>query len=351
MSGADGRGRSGSPPAGAFDLLGPEAVVEAAEAALEGIRLDGTVNTYPSYVNRVYGLKSEEGAEFVAKFYRPARWGRAAILEEHRFLEDCASSEIPVVRPLALAGGGSLGEAVLEDDEGNEHPFLFALFPKMAGRNFDAEADEDWLRLGSLLGRLHSVGRLRSAPHRLRCSPRELTLPQLRYLLDAKLVHPELRDVFEELCAGLLSEIEPLFEGIPLRRIHGDCHRGNILDRSAAGLLVIDFDDMMMGPAAQDIWLLLPDHADACRRELGLLVEGYESFLPFDRRELILVEPLRFMRIIHFLAWRARQRDDLWFRASFPDWGNQAFWIKELEDLGDQARIVRAALAEGRGRG
>jgi len=339
------------PAAGSFDLLGPEAVVGSAEAFLEGLRLDGTVSAYPSYVNRVYGLRSEDGRELVAKFYRPGRWDRACILEEHRFLADCAEAEIPVVAPLALAGGGSLGEAILEDEEGGESSFLFALFPKMGGRNFDAEAQEDWLRLGSLLGRLHAVGALREAARRPVCGPIELSLPQLRYLLEADLVHPDLRGRFEELCVGLLEEVAPLFEGAPRLRIHGDCHRGNILDRPGEGLLVIDFDDMMTGPAAQDLWLLLPDHAEACRRELGLLVEGYERFRPFDRRELRLVEPLRFMRMIHFLAWRARQRDDLWFRSSFPDWGGEAFWIKELEDLGDQARIVRASLAADGGRG
>ncbi|HOX30790.1 MAG TPA: serine/threonine protein kinase [Spirochaetales bacterium] len=331
--------------AGSFDLLGPELVVEAAEGSLPGLRLDGTVSAYPSYVNRVYGLRSEEGGELVAKFYRPGRWSRAAIAEEHRFLRDCAAAEIPVVIPLELAGGESLGELILEDEAGGpDLAFLFALFPKMGGRNFDAEGDEDWTRLGSLLGRVHAAGAAGSAPARERCGPRELSLPQLAYLLEGGHLHPDHRRPFEKLCRGLLEEIAPLFEGRRSLRIHGDCHRGNILDRPGEGLVLIDFDDMMTGPAAQDLWLLLPDHAASCGRELAMLIDGYEAFRPFDRRELELVEPLRFMRMIHFLAWRARQRRDLWFRGSFPDWGGEAFWIKELEDLRDQARLVREAL-------
>jgi hypothetical protein len=50
------------------------------------------------------------------------------------------------------------------------------------------------------------------------------------------------------------------------------------------------------------------------------------------------------MRIVYFLAWRARQRNDFWFRQSFPDWGTEAFWIKETEDLRTQADVIRKNL-------
>ena len=103
---------------------------------------------------------------------------------------------------------------------------------------------------------------------------------------------------------------------------------------------------MMSGPAVQDLWLVLPDHAEKSRAELAHLLEGYERFHPFDRSTLRLIEPLRFMRMIYFLVWRARQRNDYWFRGSFPDWGTEAFWIKETEDLKEQAAVVRDALRE-----
>jgi Ser/Thr protein kinase RdoA (MazF antagonist) len=327
-----------APRAGSFDLLSPDSIVAAVEDSL-GLGTDGTISAYPSYVNRVYGIRLDDDREIIAKFYRPGRWSRDCILDEHRFIADAAGAELPVALPLDLGGGQSLGELVLEDDDG-DHPFFFALFPKMGGRNFDAEADDDWLRLGALLGRLHAVGGLRAAPYRAVCGPTTLTRPLLAELLDQGLVHPDLAGEFRELCEATLSALDPAFEGLVLRRIHGDCHRGNILDRPGEGLYVIDFDDMMTGPASQDLWLLLPDHAEECRRELGLLVEGYESFLPFDRRELGLVEGLRFMRMVYFLAWRARQRDDSWFRASFPDWGSKSFWRSELDDLRDQAELV-----------
>jgi len=323
---------------GSFDLLSPDAVAAAVEGAT-GVGIDGAILAYPSYVNRVYGLRLDDGGEVVAKFYRPGRWDRSCVLDEHRFIADCAGAEIPVAAPLAMRDGGTLGELILEGEEGDV-AFLFAVFPKMGGRNFDAEGDEDWLRLGALLGRLHAVGGLRPAPSRARCGPRTLTMPLLDWLLAEGVVHPDHRSELEDVCRPALEALSPRFEGLAERRIHGDCHRGNILDRSDEGLLVIDFDDMMNGPAAQDIWLLLPDHASKCRRELGLLAEGYETFLPIDRSELALVEGLRLMRMIYFLAWRSRQRDDLWFRSSFPDWGNEAFWIEQIDDLEDQAELA-----------
>jgi Ser/Thr protein kinase RdoA (MazF antagonist) len=338
------------PPA-PFDLLGPAEIVQAVESALS-LRLDGTVTVYPSYINRVYGLRREDGGELVAKFYRPGRWSREAILEEHRFVRDCAEAELPVVAPLDLGGGGSLGELSLTDEEGErrmpapEMPEIpFALYPKMGGRNFDAENGEDWLRLGSLVGRCHAAGALHPARHRPICSPALLTVPLAQGLLDEGLVHPKLEDEFADICSETLEAIVPLFRSISLGRIHGDCHRGNILDRPGEGLLLIDFDDMMLGPAVQDLWLLLPDRAGLCARELGLLVEGYERFSPFNHRELALIEPLRFMRMVYFLAWRSRQRGDAWFSREFPDWGNEAFWIREIEDLRDQAQVIREELA------
>ena len=329
------------PRQGSFDLLSPDSIAAAVEGST-GVGCDGTISVYPSYVNRVYGLRLDDEREIIAKFDRPGRWSRECILDEHRFLGDCAEAELPVAVPLNLMGGETLGELVLEGEDG-DCSFHFALFPKMGGRNFDAESDEDWLRLGAVLGRLHAVGGVREAPARLRCDPRSLTFPLLTGLLDQGLVHPELASEFERLCMRVIDYLGPRFEGLAYRRIHGDCHRGNILDRlggsrEGSGLLVIDFDDMMTGPAVQDLWLLLPDHAAQCRRELGLLVEGYEAFLPFDRRELELVEGLRFMRMVYFLAWRSKQRDDLWFRESFPNWGNKAFWETELRGSSRSSR-------------
>jgi Ser/Thr protein kinase RdoA (MazF antagonist) len=345
---------------GSFDMLTPHLVTAAVEEFFD-LSLDGTVDRYASYVNRVYGLSTDRDEHLVAKFYRPGRWTDEAILEEHRFLQQLAAAEVPVVAPLADGEGDTLFQVEVDSDkkvenevetagaETTEHPettagegvaFSFALFPRRGGRSFDAEQDEDFFRLGSIVGRAHSVARREDALERVRLDPDRWTGAYVEELLREEVVHPECRDEFEEVALAAIDRIRPLFRGLPVHRLHGDCHRGNILDRSDEGLLLIDFDDMMMGPAVQDLWLLLPDHADEARREMTMLLEGYRQFSPFDEDHTALVEPLRFMRIIHFLAWRARQRHDRWFVDQFPGWGNRAFWIKEIEDLREQARYL-----------
>ena len=318
---------------GAFDALSPSLILEAVEAAF-GIVPDGSLTPYSSYVNRVYGLRAEDGPEYVVKFYRPGRWTEEAILEEHLFLDDCAKAELPVVAPMEDSSGSTLPAVEIE---GEAEAFFFALFPKRGGRSFDAESESDWLRLGSLAGRLHLVGARRQAPSRARLGP-ELAFANLS--LVEPLVHPEFREEFGEVCRETLERTSEELRAIAPRRIHGDLHRGNILERPGEGLLLLDFDDMMTGPPIQDLWLLLPGRSSECARELSLLVEGYSEFSELEAGSVDLIETLRFYRILHFLAWRSLQRDDNWFKRDYPDWGSRSFWIRELEDFRDQSRIV-----------
>ena len=327
---------------GSFDLLTPDAVIGAIEQAY-GLTLDGTVTPYPSYINRVYGLRTDEGEGLVAKFYRPGRWSWDAILDEHEFIADCAEVDIPVAVPVDDLEGDTLCDVAVADGD-NEESYSYALFPRMGGRNFDAESDEDWYRLGTIVGRCHLAGRKRAAENRAAIDPAVSTRSYLAELIEADLIHPESRDEFEGICSDLIGTILPLFEGAGAQRLHGDCHRGNILDRDVEGLLIYDFDDMATGPPVQDLWLLLPDYAKNCRRELINILDGYNQFCDLDTADLRLIEPLRFMRMVYFLVWRARQSGDYWFRNNYPDWGTEAFWIKEIEDLKVQRDVINEAL-------
>ncbi len=327
---------------GSFDLLTPEAVIGAIEQAY-GLTLNGTVTPYPSYINRVYGLKTDEGNGLVAKFYRPGRWSWEAVLDEHEFIIDCAQMEIPVAVPIRDLEGDTLCEVDVAGGD-SEESYMYALFPQMGGRNFDAESDDDWYRLGTIVGRCHLAGRKRKAEHRSIIDPSVSTRSYLAELIEADLIHPESRDEFEGICSDLIAAILPLFHESDAQRLHGDCHRGNILDRDVEGLLIYDFDDMATGPPVQDLWLLLPDYAKNCRRELLNILDGYNQFSDFDTANLRLIEPLRFMRMVYFLVWRARQSDDYWFKSNYPDWGSEAFWIKEVEDMKVQRDIIREAL-------
>ncbi len=321
-----------------FDALTPEVVLSSVEDS-HRVRLDGTIQPYSSYVNRVYGVRTDTGTEYVAKFYRPGRWSVDAIADEHAFVLDCADADLPVVPPLPDPDGCTL-QLIEVDGPTGAREYPYALYEKRGGRGFDAERDEEWLRLGALAGRVHAVGRLGTSPHRLTCTPQASTRRFVHELRSARVVHPDLDDEFFALADQGIELIEPLFESVEQQRIHGDFHRGNVLDRGDEGLLLIDFDDTMTGPPVQDLWLLLPDHAWAARRELNLIAEGYEQFGDLDYRSLRLIEPLRFMRMIYYLAWSSMQRDDHRFLQANPDWGTRAFWIRELEDLRVQLRAI-----------
>jgi Ser/Thr protein kinase RdoA (MazF antagonist) len=318
-----------------FQQLTPDIILPCVEQHC-GVRLEAVITPYNSYINRVYGLQDEEGERYIVKFYRPQRWSAEGILDEHRFLLQCSQADIPVIPPLVRRDDSTLGEV---------GGILFAVFPHRAGRTFDITSDHDWIRLGSIIGRIHQVGKTETARHRTMCSPAATTENYCRQLAAQDLIPPDCTDDFLSVCEQTLSLISPLFESAESMRIHGDCHRGNILDRLEQGLIVLDFDDMMMGPAVQDLWLLLPGHLSDCRREMDLLLEGYTRFIDFDTATLKLIEPLRFMRIIYFLTWSAMQAQDYNFAQNFSEWGSKAFWIKETEDLNDQLTQIREHLS------
>jgi Ser/Thr protein kinase RdoA (MazF antagonist) len=313
-----------------FDHLTPDRILAAVESAM-GCRLTGLTAPLPSYINRVYEVQSEAGERWISKFYRPGRWTCAALQDEHDFVLDCAEEDIPVVAPLELSGGGTIGEC----DE-----ILFAVFPKKAGREMELHADEGWRRLGSLVGRIHLAGSRHEAENRLRMHPETTTIPEVEMLLGGGFMSRHQADRFRDVTGRIIEVALREFEGVELQRIHGDCHRANILERPDEGLMVIDFDDMVMGPTVQDIWLLLPGHANDTRREINLILEGYEQFLEFDDRQLRLVEILRAMRIIYFLAWCSTQVDDFKFQSNFPDWGSDMFWQREMADLEHQYHAI-----------
>lgn len=313
-----------------FENLTPDRILEAIESGM-GCEMTGLTSPLPSYINRVYELQSVGGERMIAKFYRPGRWERAALQDEHDFVLDCATGEIPVVAPVELAGGGTIGEF---------DGILYAVFPKKSGREMELHTDEGWRRLGSLVGRIHAAGARRKAENRLTMHPESTTLPEVGMLLDGPFMQAHSASKFKDVTSRITEIAIREFDGVELQRIHGDCHRANILERPGEGLMVIDFDDMVMGPAVQDIWLLLPGHANGTRHEINLILEGYEQFAEFDDRQLRLVEILRAMRIIYFLAWCSTQADDYKFQTNFPDWGSESFWQREISDLEHQYHAI-----------
>ncbi|MFO0454176.1 MAG: serine/threonine protein kinase [Pseudomonadota bacterium] len=313
--------------------LTPDVVLEAVERT--GLGTDGRVLALNSYENRVYQVGLEDAAPVVVKFYRPGRWSDAAILEEHAFARELAEAEIPLVAPLEHAG------RTLHAYAG----FRYAVFPRRGGRWPDLEAKDDRLWMGRYLGRLHRVGAARRFEHRPTLAVEWLALEPARFILGGDWLPSYLVDRYRDTVDALVEVIEARFEvAAPVRtfRIHGDCHRGNVL-WTDGGPHFVDLDDCMTGPAVQDLWMLLAGSPAEMSAQLRDLLEGYEQFAVFDRTELVLVEPLRALRMIHYAAWLARRWTDPAFPQAFTWFGTPRYWEEHVRQLGEQLETLDAA--------
>jgi Ser/Thr protein kinase RdoA (MazF antagonist) len=321
---------SGPNSGGGFESLTPDAVLGYVEAAL-GVRCGAFCRPLASYINRVYEVGLSDGSPVIAKFYRPGRWSRAALEDELVFLEELHRDEVPVVPPRPGADGALLHAA------GNG---WLALFPKKGGRTLEEPSRQDWPQIGRLIARMHTVGARHPAADRIILHPAQSSAGHLERLLASGRIDPSVRGAYEKAARSVLALVTPLFEGATRIRIHGDCHRMNILHRPGEGFHLIDFDDMAMGPAVQDLWMLLPGRWEDARMEADLLAEGYETFQPFPWAEVKLIEPLRAMRFIHYAAWCAAQAADGGLHRLMPGWGGPDYWRQETENMETQRREI-----------
>lgn len=314
-----------------YSGLTPDCVIDALESL--GFHCDGRLLALNSYENRVYQVGIEGGFPVIAKFYRPGRWSDAAILEEHGFVADLAAREIPVVAALPLPDGSTLG---------HHRGFRVAVFPRQGGRAPELDRHETLEWMGRFLGRLHAVGAI--APFRERPAldiasfgeePRD-------YLLAHGFIPPDLENVYRGVAEQALDGVRRCYDRAgPVRslRLHGDCHPGNVL-WTDAGPHFVDFDDSRMGPAVQDLWMLLSGEADEMAGQLGALLRGYQAFFDFDRRELQLIEALRTLRLIHYAAWIARRWNDPAFPAAFPWFDTPRYWQDRILELREQIALM-----------
>ncbi|MBU0485510.1 MAG: serine/threonine protein kinase [Proteobacteria bacterium] len=314
-----------------FHNLNPDLVINLAEKNL-GATCTNLCRPLNSYINRVFELQLEDGEGVVAKFYRPGRWSKTAIQEEHDFLLELTAHEIAVIAPLTLQNGLTLGQ------EGN---MFFALFPKKSGRNYDEFMPDQWLELGRLMGRVHMIGAAQRPKERLTMTPKTFTGQQVNFILEGELIPAELKSKFFKICNSFITENDKLFKKTEMIRIHGDCHFTNIIYRPGESFFLIDFDDMVVGPPIQDLWMLLPDLPENSLREIDLFLEGYETFRKFDLQSINLIEPLRAMRFIHFTAWCAHQATEEGFAQLIQGWGTPEFWQQEIAEMEDQLTRIK----------
>ena len=314
--------------------LTPDAVLNAVDSL--GLLTDGRQLALNSYENRVFQVGLEDGSFVVVKFYRPQRWSDAQIVEEHSFLAELAEHEIPAVPALAVDGRTlhQFGD------------FRFAVFPRAGGRapNMDDPSVREWL--GRFLGRIHALGRVKPYADRPSLDIATFGIEPRRFLIDGDWLPPELKNVYEGVSQQALDIIAIQYDrgAFHSLRLHGDCHEGNVLWTDSVnnvGPHFVDFDDSRMGPAVQDFWMLLGAGRAEQTERLADLLEGYEDFAEFDRRELGLIEPLRTLRLMHYSAWIARRWDDPAFPAAFPWFNTSRYWEERVLELREQIAAMQ----------
>jgi Ser/Thr protein kinase RdoA (MazF antagonist) len=319
-----------------FLSLTPEKVLAAVEAA--GLHCNPVCYPLNSFENRVYEVELEDRTRIVAKFYRPGRWNEEQILEEHQFLRELDADEVPVCTVRPFPDGSTLRRI--------DHIY-YSLSDRRGGRAPDELDGAAAWRLGMLVGRLHNVGARHPAEHRLRLTADHFIREDVAWLDAHGTLPKHLGNRYCDAALAIAGQLDSALAALDpgqIHRLHGDLHLGNILLRD--GLLhVLDFDDMVMGPAVQDLWLALPGRDAWAQGLLERFLEGYEQFRAFDRSTLRLIEPLRGLRVIHYAAWLARRWHDPAFPAAWPHFGTPDYWERETADLEEQLALVRGELA------
>jgi len=312
-------------------MLSPDIVLDALEAI--GFYSDGRLLTLNSYENRVYQVGMENGPPLVVKFYRPARWSDAAILEEHGFVSELAQHEIPVVPALQGDKGQTLHQF---------NGFRFSVFARHGGRAPELENPGTLEWIGRFIGRLHSVGSTKSFYERPALNIFTFGEEPRDYLLSHHFIPLDVEEAYRSVLSQALDGVRHCFDRageVPLIRLHGDCHCGNVL-WTDAGPHFVDFDDSRMGPAIQDLWMLLSGERGDMARQFSDVLLGYEDFCDFNPRELHLIEALRTLRLIHYSAWLARRWEDPAFPTAFPWFNTHRYWQDRILELREQVALM-----------
>ena len=324
------------PIAHAYEALTPDVVLDALSDI--GLAVDGRLMALSSYENRVYQVMLDDDQALVAKFYRPERWSDAQILEEHAFAAELMAEEIPVVGPLVLQGN------TLHHSAG----FAFGVSPRRGGRMPELDDVEVLEWVGRFIARIHSVGQKQAFATRPTLNLQTFAIDSRDWLLEHNMIPLDQQATWTSWCDKAIAIAKDVFAEHPSKmiRLHGDCHPGNILwtptDHANGGPHFVDLDDARMGPAIQDLWMLISGDRKQQTFQLSVLLDGYEQMRELNRSELALVEPLRTLRLIHYSAWLARRRDDPAFAQHFSWFGSSDYWAGQIHMLEEQCEAMQA---------
>ncbi len=309
-----------------YDQLTPDRVLDAVES--QGFLTDARIMALNSYENRVYQVGLDEQEPVIVKFYRPERWSREQIGEEHTYSHELKEMELPVVAPLS----NEKNETLFEFDD-----FLFAIFPRQGGYAPELDNLDNLLTLGRCLGRMHRLGASKPFHHRNSINLKQFGIESSEYLLEHGFIPDSLKEAYQTLTRDLLHRLSLIEQNhsFTMIRVHGDCHNGNILWRNN-GPHFVDFDDTAMAPAIQDLWMLLSGDRQSQTLQMAEILEGYSEFFDFNPAELNLVEYFRTLRLLNYSAWLARRWEDPAFPKAFTWFNTERYWAEHILELREQ---------------
>ncbi len=314
------------------DLL-PERICDV--ISQQGWEPTGQIFQLNSYENRVYQIHLENKEQIVAKFYRPGRWNQQSLINEHQVLQALAQAEVPVVPALPLKHFSGL------ETLGFEKPYYYCLYPKFGGHEQPELNSEHREWLGRLLARLHNITSALNIQHRMPLNTKTYGDGPLATILSGSYAPAELKNYLEDMMMQCLDLIDPLLhQNWNTFAVHGDCHLGNVL-WNAKGPTLVDFDDMVMAPAIQDIWMLFYGSEAEQTQQKKDFFAGYELFRPFDHHEFILVEPLRTLRMIRYCAWIGERYQEAIFQQTFPYYTEIKYWEDFLQSMKEQVAVLQ----------
>lgn len=310
-----------------FSQLSPDLILDAIESV--GLRVDSGLLALNSYENRVYQFIANETERYVVKFYRPQRWTQAQLEEEHSFAIELAGHDVPVVAPLEYSGQSLL----------SYQDYHFAIYPSVGGRQFEVDNLDQLEWMGRFIGRIHQIAKSQSFTYRPQFSVQSHLFQPAKELAEFGLVPEQLKTAFFTILEQVVEEASSQFHCDDSMRLHGDCHPGNILWRE--GPTFVDLDDCRSGPAIQDLWMMLSGDRHQQTLQMDTMVEAYSEFCDFDHKQLLLIEPLRAMRMVHYMAWLSKRWQDPAFPQAFPWFADPKYWEQQILSLKEQLSALR----------
>ncbi|MCH2057582.1 MAG: serine/threonine protein kinase [Thalassotalea sp.] len=307
-----------------FSSLTPDLILDGLDSV--GCYAESGLLALNSYENRVYQFQDENGERSVTKFYRPERWSKAQIQEEHDFAIELADAEIPMIAPKRIDG------QTLFEHQG----YWFALYPCRGGRIFEVDNLDQLEWMGRFVGRMHAIGAKQPFQHRLSINTDEMLLEARATIENSGFVPSTLQTAFFTVLDQVIAIAIEHYQPNTTLRLHGDCHAGNILWRDEEGPHFVDLDDCRQGPAIQDLWMMLSGDRQQQLLQLDTMLMGYEEFFSFEPSELALIESLRTMRLVNYIAWLCKRWQDPAFPRSFPWFNTEKYWEQQVLVLKEQ---------------